>query len=68
MEVLNADDLVLDRRKFKINKSDKLLNSIFNTLAKSYARNKNIAFKRTLKQLEFSDYLVEYFPMPDDDN
>ncbi|MCB0457593.1 MAG: hypothetical protein R2776_07040 [Flavobacteriaceae bacterium] len=63
IDLLNPDQKSLFKKEYKINKSDKLLSSLFNTLAKTYSRSPKEAFNRTVKEIDISDFLMKYFPI-----
>lgn len=66
VSLLDPDNNVLDEELFKINKSDKILSSIFNTLVATYAKNPKTAFERCKKEIDISDFLKRHFPISED--
>lgn len=66
LKLMDNNDEVIIKKNFKVNQSDKLVNALFNSLASTYARNKKIAFSRTLKEMDISEFLATYFTIPSD--
>ena len=66
LDLLDADDHILSTEKYKVNKSDKLLSSLFNTVASTYAKTTRAAFLSTKKHIDISGFLMKHFPIPAD--
>ena len=62
----NSEGNILENKSFNVNKSDKLLNSLFNTLVSTYARSEAEAFKRSLAEIDLSEFLAAHFTIPSD--
>jgi len=57
----DADDNKIFSKSYKMNKSGKLLNSILNNAAQTFARTKNDAFTSALKSIKFKKFFNKYF-------
>ncbi len=66
MELTDRGGKTLENKSFKVNKSDKLLNSFFNSLASTYARSESEAFKRSLSEIDLSEFLATHFTISSD--
>lgn len=59
----DADGKVLFSKRYNLNKSDKLLNSILNNAGQTYARSEEQAFNSALKSITFKKFFKKYFPI-----
>ena len=62
----DADNNLLAKHTYRFNKSNKLLNSLFNKLASTYSKSKQQAFLSSYKKINVKDFLVANYPIPMD--
>lgn len=63
LSLTSLDYSTLFDRTYKVNKSDKLLNSIFNSALGAYSTSKSDAFNSAFKHIQINQFLSSLFPL-----